>query len=148
MLMLLRNDPFAELDRTAELLLGRRISSRSDWLALDAYKHGDEYIVRLDVPGVAPDQIEVIVENDTLTVNAERVWQPEEGDTVHISERPYGKLTRQLYLGESLDAENMEASYEYGVLTLRIPLAKSAKPRRIPIAKKEEHKELIETKAS
>ncbi len=144
--MLIRNDSIAELDKATDLLF-RRFTPRAEWLSLDAYKHGDEYVVVMDVPGVPPEEIEVVVENDSLTVNAERDFRLDDSDSLQISERPYGKLSRQLYLGESLDAEDMEASYEYGVLTIKIPLAKSAKLRRIPISHKNEKKELIDTKA-
>jgi HSP20 family protein len=70
-----------------------------------------------------------------LTIRAERRFEPEEGDELVISERPQGTFTRQLLLGESLDTDRLEADYDQGVLTLRIPVAEAAKPRRVEITK-------------
>lgn len=128
--MLLRFDPFREFDRIGEQLWGQ---ARTPLLPLDAYRSGDEFVVHVDVPGVDPDSIELTVERNVLVLKAERSWQPAEGAEVVTAERPQGSFTRQLFLGENLDVDKIQASYEHGVLTLRIPVAQTAKPRRVEI---------------
>lgn len=131
---LMRFDPFRDFDRLAEQMMlggGGRGGPRS--FPMDAYRRGDQFFVHLDLPGVDADSIELTAENNVLTVSAERRFEPEDGDQVLIRERPQGEFTRQLLLGESLDADNVEANYENGVLTLAIPVAEKAKPRRISV---------------
>ena len=129
----LRFDPFRDFDRVvAEQMAGLR-APRS--VAMDAYRRGDQFLVHLDLPGVDPDAIELTVEQNVLTIKAERRFEPEEGDELVIAERPQGAFTRQLLLGESLDTDRLEADYDQGVLTLRIPVAEAAKPRRVEITK-------------
>ncbi|HEX2023505.1 MAG TPA: Hsp20/alpha crystallin family protein, partial [Acidimicrobiales bacterium] len=123
--MLMRFDPFREFDRIGQQFWGQ---ARMPVLPLDAYRSGDEFVVHVDVPGVDPDSIELTVERNLLVVKAERAWQPSEGAEVVTAERPQGSFTRQLFLGENLDVDNIAASYENGVLTLRIPVAQAAKP--------------------
>lgn len=130
--MLMRFDPFRELDRLTDEVWGGRLA-RPVALPMDAYRHGDDLVVRLDVPGISPDSVELTVEQNVLTVTAERRWQPEEGDEVLVSERPQGRFSRQVFLGESLDTEHIAASYDHGVLTVTIPVAASAKPRKVEI---------------
>jgi len=77
--------------------------------------------------------VEVSVEQNVLTVKAERNWIPAEGDEVLVAERPQGSFSRQLFLGENLDTEHVSASYDAGVLTITIPVHEAAKPRRIEI---------------
>ena len=131
--MLIRTDPFRELDRMASQVFGTM--ARPTAMPMDAYRQGDQYVVSFDLPGVAPDAIELDVERNVLTVKAER--RPLElGDEVEmqVAERPLGVFSRQLFLGDTLDAENITAHYESGVLTLRIPVAPQAKPRKISIS--------------
>jgi HSP20 family protein len=90
--------------------------------------------VHLDVPGVDPKTIDLIVEQNTLTVTAERTWPRAEEDEVVIVERPQGIFSRQLLLGESLDTDQIAASYDQGVLTITIPVAEQSKPRKVEIA--------------
>ncbi|MFI9345602.1 Hsp20/alpha crystallin family protein [Streptomyces sp. NPDC052773] len=129
--MLMRTDPFQELDRLTERLWGT--AARPVAMPMDAWREGDTFVVQLDLPGVAAESIDVNVERDVLTVQAER--RPTYGDDAErvISERPTGSFSRQLFLGESLDTERIDASYEAGVLTLRIPVAEQAKPRKIAV---------------
>ncbi len=127
--MLMRFDPFRELDRWATEVAGHRPSV----VPMDAYRHGDRFTVQFDLPGIDPSSIDLTVDKDVLTVSAERSWQPGEGQEVLIAERPQGTFTRQLFLGDNLDAEHIEASYEHGVLTVTIPVAESAKPRKVEI---------------
>jgi HSP20 family protein len=136
--MLMRTDPFRDFDRLAQQVFGSQAPgtwSRPTAMPMDAYRQGDEYVVSFDLPGVSPDAIDLDVERNVLTVKAER--RPLElGEDVEmqVAERPLGVFSRQLFLGDTLDADRIEASYETGVLTLRIPIAEQAKPRRIPIA--------------
>jgi HSP20 family protein len=102
-------------------------------MPMDAVRRGHEVTLRFDLPGVSTDTIDVTVERNVLTVKAERSWQPSEGDEVLARERPQGSVTRQVMLGDSLDAENLEARYDAGVLTVTIPVAEQAKPRKVEI---------------
>ena len=100
---------------------------------MDAYRQGDQVVVNLDLPGVDPESVDVTVEKDTLTIKAERRWDVAEGDRVLVSERPQGTFTRRLLLGEALDGERTEARFDNGVLTLTVPVAEQAKPRKVEI---------------
>jgi HSP20 family protein len=128
--MLMRFDPFRELDRLTGTGFGRQWPGL---LAMDAWRHGDEFLVAFDLPGARADSIELSVEKNVLTVNAERSWQRSEGDEVVVSERPQGQFSRQLFLGEGLDPDKISASYQDGVLRLTIPVAEKAKPRQIQV---------------
>ncbi|SFW70578.1 Hsp20/alpha crystallin family protein [Amycolatopsis australiensis] len=133
--MLMRTDPFRELDRFAQQVFGSPGTwSKPAAMPMDAYRAGDEFVVCFDLPGVSKDAIELDIERNVLTVKAER--RPlADGDDVQmqVSERPLGVFSRQLFLGDTLDADHIAAEYEAGVLTLRIPIAEKAKPRRIEI---------------
>jgi HSP20 family protein len=135
--MLMRTDPFRELDRLTQQVFGNVPGtwSRPTAMPMDAYRAGDEFVVAFDLPGVSPDAIELDVERNALTVKAER-RPTAEGEHVEmqVAERPLGVFTRQLFLGDTLDTENIAANYEAGVLTLRIPVAPQAKPRKIAVA--------------
>ncbi|GAA2519074.1 Hsp20/alpha crystallin family protein [Streptomyces gobitricini] len=130
--MLMRTDPFRELDRLTERLLGT--SAHPAAMPMDAYREGDTFVVLLDLPGVTPESIDLDVERNVLTVRAERRTAPAGDAEMVIAERPAGTFSRQLFLGETLDTDRIEASYDMGVLTLRIPVAEQAKPRRIEIS--------------
>ncbi len=127
--MLMRTDPFRELDRLTQQLAGT--AARPAAMAMDAYRQGDSFVVQFDLPGVDPASIDVDVERNVLSVRAER--KPPAGEDVQLlaNERPTGTFSRQLFLGEALDTERVEASYDAGVLSLRIPVAEKAKPRKI-----------------
>ena len=135
--MLMRTDPFRELDRLTQQVFGNAPGtwSRPAVMPMDAYRVGDEFVVQFDLPGVSADAIELDVERNVLTVKAER-RSTAAGDNVEmqVAERPVGVFSRQLFLGESLDVEHVSASYDAGVLTLRIPVAPAAKPRKISIS--------------
>jgi HSP20 family protein len=135
--MLMRTDPFREFERLTQQVFGNTAGtwSRPTAMAMDAYRVGDEFVVAFDLPGVAPDAIELDVERNVLTVKAER-RPTATGDNVEtqVAERPFGVFSRQLFLGDTLDTDHINASYDAGVLTLRIPIAEAAKPRKIAIA--------------
>lgn len=133
--MLMRTDPFRELDRLTQQILGPNgTRTRPAGMPMDAYRAGEEYVVAFDLPGVHPDSIDLDVEQNVLTVKAERPRAAEDGVEYQVAERPRGVFSRQLFLGEALDAEHIQANYEAGVLTLRIPVAERAKPRKIAIS--------------
>ena len=105
---------------------------------MDAYRRGDRFIVEFDLPGVEPESIELTVEQNVLTVRAERRFELREGDEVIVAERPQGAYARQVFLGEALDAERVQANCRLGVLTLTIPVVEAVKPRRVPVAGEQE----------
>jgi HSP20 family protein len=130
--MLFQNDPFRDIDA----LLGRmgtRSSFTPSAMPMDAYRRENTVWVHIDLPGVTPESIDVGVERSVLTVTAERSWDRKEDDRVYLQERRTGTFTRQVHLGDGLDANAIQADYEDGVLTLRIPFAEQAQPRKISI---------------
>jgi HSP20 family protein len=129
--VLMFTDAVSELDRLTDRLFGT--VARPPVMPMDAYRDGDQFVVHFDLPGVDPGSVDLTVEKDVLTVEAKREWQPGEGQQVIASERPQGKFRRQLFLGENLDTERIEAHYDKGVLTLRVPVAEQAKARKIEI---------------
>lgn len=132
--MLMRTDPFRELDRFTQQVLGTPGTwSRPTAMPMDAYRRGDDFVVVFDLPGVDPSAIDLDVERNVLTVRAERRPSAGEGVEMQVSERPLGVFSRQLFLGDTLDADRIHASYDAGVLTLRIPVAERAKPRKITV---------------
>jgi HSP20 family protein len=137
--MLMRFDPLREFDRVFDQAWSQ---TRQASVPMDAYRHGDSIVVHLDLPGVDPASIDLTVERNAMTISAERHWQSVEGDQVLASERRQGTFSRQLFLGDGLDADKIHASYENGVLTVTIPVAQSAKPRKIEVTS-EPHREAI-----
>lgn len=129
--MLMRTDPFRELDRLTQQVMGT--ATRPAAMPIDAYRSGDEFVVQFDLPGVKADSIDLTVEKNVLTVHAERTRAGGDGVELLVGERPFGAFSRQLFLGETLDTERIDAQYNDGVLTLRLPIAEKAKPRRVEI---------------
>ena len=131
--MVMRFDPFRELDRLNQELWGST-RQRSTGMPMDAYRKGDQFFIHFDLPGIDPSSIDLTVEKNVLTVRAERQFDwANNGVEVLVAERPQGTYSRQLFLGETLDADRISANYEQGVLTLTIPVAEQAKPRRVEI---------------
>ena len=134
--MLMRTDPFRELDRLTQQVFGNTTGtwSRPAVMPMDAYRAGNEFVVAFDLPGVAPEAIELDVEHNVLSVKAER--RPSgtgDGVELQVAERPSGAFFRQLFLGDTLDTDKITAGYEAGVLTLRIPKAEAIKPKKIAV---------------
>ena len=128
--MLMRTDPFRDLDRISQQLFGT--VARPTTMPMDAYRDEDDFVVEFDLPGIEVDSIDLDIERNVVTVRAERPAR--NGGTEMIAdERPRGVFSRQLFLGDNLDTDNIKASYDAGVLTLRIPVAEHAKPRKIAI---------------
>lgn len=131
MTMLMRTEPFRDIDRMFEQLVGT--TTRPAVMHVDAERDGDAFYVYFDLPGVDPDSIDLTVERNVLSVKAQRKRQSRDGVESVISERPMGVFSRQLFLGDTLDTDKLEASYDNGVLTLRIPVSDKAKPRKIAV---------------
>jgi HSP20 family protein len=129
--MLMRTDPLREFDRLTQQLMGT--TARPVAMPIDAYRKDEMFYVHLDLPGVRPDDVDITVERNVLTVHAERRGPTSESVELLANERPQGTFTRQLFLGDTLDTEKLQADYDAGVLTLRIPVAEQAKPRKVQI---------------
>ncbi len=129
--MLMRTDPFRDLDRFAQQVLGT--PARPAAMPIDAYRNGDEFVVEFDLPGVESESIELTVEKNVLTVHAQRRRSDAEGIELILGERPHGTFSRQLFLGDGLDTDRIDAQYKDGVLSLKVPVAEKAKPRRVAI---------------
>jgi HSP20 family protein len=146
--MLMRSDPFRELDRLTQHAFGTQGTlARPAVMPMDAWRDGDTFVVELDVPGVAAESIDLDVERNVVTVRAERP-AAEENREMLAAERPRGVFSRQLVLGDTLDTDNITASYDTGVLTLRIPVAEKSKPRKITIGTTTSDHHVIEPAAS
>ena len=139
--MLMRFDPFREVDRISEQFdqLRRRGAAS---IPMDAVRHGNQVFVSFDLPGVDPDAIDVTVERDVLTVSATRRFERAEGDEVLAGERPQGTFTRRVLLGQNLDTTRLEAAYDHGVLTVTLPVAEQAQPRKVAVG--DSHRQAIE----
>jgi HSP20 family protein len=141
--MLMRTDPFRDLDRLTQQAFGT--VARPNAMPIDAYRKGHEFFVHFDLPGIDPDSIDLTVEQNVLTVRAVRLPAGGEGVELIVTERPSGTFTRQLFLGETLDADNIKADYNAGVLTLAIPVHEAAKPRKLAITSNDSAKQLATT---
>jgi HSP20 family protein len=130
--MLMQFDPFRDVDRLTQEILGR--TRTSPGMPMDAYRRGDEFVVSFDLPGFDSDSIDLTVEKNVLTVKAERRFNPGDGVEVLVSERPQGTFERRVFVGEALDLDRLQAHYENGVLSVVIPVAESAKPRKVEIS--------------
>jgi HSP20 family protein len=137
--MLMRTDPFRELDRLAQQVLGTTAHPAA--MPMDAWREDQEFVEAFDLPGVNLDSVDLDIERNVLTVKAQRPDPAGKDIELIASERPRGTFSRQLILGDTLDADNVKATYDGGVLTLRIPVAEKAKPRKIEIETREaQHK--------
>jgi HSP20 family protein len=143
----MRFDPFRQFDRLTETMLGAAAQAARSF-PIDAYRRGDRFVVHMDLPGIDPSSIDLSVDRNVLTVRARRDYERQEGDDFLITERPQGEFTRQLFLGDTLDSENIQTAYERGVLTLTIPVAERAKPRQIQVNAAGERSEQVSAGAS
>ncbi|KRE59043.1 Hsp20/alpha crystallin family protein [Phycicoccus sp. Soil748] len=131
--MLMQTDPFRELDRLTQQVFGTQgTMARPSVMPMDAWRDGDVFHVEFDLPGVDPDSIDLDVERNVVTVRAERPSRASDAEAI-AAERPRGVFSRQLVLGDNLDTEHISAQYEGGVLSLQVPVAEKAKPRKIAI---------------
>ena len=129
-------DPFSTIDRMLSRMgtASRFGTVQNLSLPMDVYRKGDEFVVELDVPGVDPSAIDMAVERNMLTVSGEVHPKHEDVDEVVVCERPHARFRRQVYLGENLDTEKIQAKYENGVLSIRIPMAEKQRARKIEIS--------------
>jgi HSP20 family protein len=134
--MLVRTDPFRDLDRFAQQVLGT--AARPTVMPMDAWREGEEFVVEFDLPGISEESLDLDIERNVVTVRAERP-DVDPGREMLATERPRGVFSRQLVLGENLDTDRIDASYDGGVLRLRIPVAEKAKPRKISIGRNTAH---------
>ena len=130
--MLMRTDPFRELDRFAQQVLGT--AARPAVMPMDAWREGEEFVVEFDLPGIEADSLDIDIERNVVTVRAERPGVDPNREML-ATERPRGVFSRQLVLGENLDTDRIQATYREGVLSLRIPVAERAKPRKIAVGR-------------
>jgi HSP20 family protein len=144
--MLMRTDPFRDFDRLTQQVLGTR--ARPAAMPIDAYRHGDVFVVEFDLPGVDSESIELTIEKNVLTVHAQRGRTVADNVEMLVGERPQGTFSRQLFLGDGLDTDHIDAGYVDGVLTLRVPIAEKAKPRRVPINVADKAKTAIDATSS
>ncbi|MBO0871754.1 MAG: Hsp20/alpha crystallin family protein [Pseudonocardia sp.] len=128
---LMRFDPFRELDRFAEQALSGVRSQRT--MPMEAFRRGDEFVVGIDLPGVDPDDVDVTVERNVVSIRTVRRPLHQEGDEVLVDERPQGEFSRQLFLGDNLDSGGLSAQFEHGALILTIPVLEESKPRKIDL---------------
>lgn len=132
---MLRFDPFRDLDRMTEQLLGASSAAARvpRFMPMDLYRSGDHYVLHADLPGIDPGSVDVNVDNGTLTIRAERSSRTEQDVQWLTNERFTGTFQRQLSLGDGIDTEAISATYDNGVLSVTIPVAEKAKPRRIEV---------------
>jgi HSP20 family protein len=130
--MLMRTDPFRDLDRFTQQVLGT--AARPAEMPMDAWREGDAFFVEFDLPGIDQDSLDLDIERNVVTVHAQRPAVDPNREML-ATERPRGVFSRQLVLGENLDTDRIEASYNEGVLRLHIPVAEKAKPRKITIGR-------------
>lgn len=131
--MLMQTDPFRDLDALFDRVSGR-LSSATGAMPMDAFRRGTDVWVHIDLPGVKAESLDITVERNVLTISAQRDWQRQEGDQSYVAERYRGTFRRQIQLGDGLDLDHLEADLHDGVLTLRIPVAEKAKPRKVQIS--------------
>lgn len=129
--MATRFDPFQEMDRLMNQVLGQQRASAT--MPMDLFRSGDHYVLNVDLPGADPGSIDVAVDDRTLTIRAQRTARTEDGVQWLAKERPVGTYARQLTVGRGLALDKITASYQDGVLSLSIPVAEEAKPRRIQV---------------
>lgn len=134
--MATRLDPFAETARWMDQMMGALRDAPTTAvpvMPVDLYRAGDHYVLHVDLPGADPGSVDVNVEDRTLTIRAERTARTEADVQWLARERATGTYVRQLTLGRGLALDRITASYADGVLTLTIPVAEEARPRRIEI---------------
>ena len=146
---MIQTDPFRDLDTLFSRFAGRGANS-GGVMPMDAFRRGSDVWVHIDLPGVKAENLDITVERNVLTIAAERTWQRQEGDQPYFGERYRGNFRRQIQLGDGLDLEHLEADLHDGVLTVRVPVAEQAKPRKVQISqgKSESSPEAIEATTS
>ncbi len=144
--MQLQTDPFRDFDAFFNRLNAR--VNAGPTMPMDAFRRGNDVWVHIDLPGVKAENLDISVERNVLTIAAEREWQRQDGDRVYATERTRGSFRRQIQLGDGLDLDHLEADLHDGVLTVRIPVKETAKPRRITVGQRTSSPEAIEATSS
>jgi HSP20 family protein len=127
-------DPLLTLDRMlSRMSPGFQGGSSQMAPPMDVYRRADEFVVELDIPGVDPSSIDITVERNMLTVSGELHARHDDADEVLVCERPHVRFRRQVYLGESLNTDDIGANYESGVLRVTIPVSREQQSRRITV---------------
>lgn len=140
-------DPFRDLmgiENELNRLFGRTFggddgaSLRGAWAPpLDLYETGEKFVMKMDLSGVSPEDVDISVEDSTLVIRGERRFYDEQKEeSFHRIERRFGEFVRSLTLPSSADAEKIEASFDRGVLAIEVPRKEEAKPKKIPIKAK------------
>ena len=142
--MLIQTDPFRDLDNLFSHLSNRQANS-GGVMPMDAFRRGSDVWVHIDLPGVKAENLELTVERNVLTITAERNWQRQDSDQAYFGERYRGSFRRQIQLGDGLDLQNLEADLHDGVLTIRIPVAEQAKPRKVEVGQRHTGQDAIES---
>jgi len=135
--MFLQTDPFRDLDTLFSRMTNRQ-QNAGGVMPMDAFRRGSDVWVHIDLPGVKAEDLDITVERNVLTIAAERTWQRQENDQSYFGERYRGSFRRQIQLGDGLDLEHLEADLHDGVLTVRIPVAEQAKPRKVELGRSRE----------
>jgi HSP20 family protein len=143
---LLRFDPFAGFERLTQQMMADRQGPRP--IPMSALRSGDQVVANFDLPGVRPEEVDITIERNVVTIRAERRPAYQEGDELIVDERPYGLFTRQVFLGDSLDLDTMTADYARGELRLTIPVSEKAKPRRIELQASDQEPQQITANAT
>ncbi|MHA6797601.1 Hsp20/alpha crystallin family protein (plasmid) [Pseudonocardia bannensis] len=143
---LMRFDPFTGFERLAQQMMGERQGPRP--IPMAAFRRGDQVLAYFDLPGVNPEDVDITVERNVVTIRAQRRPAHQEGDEVIVDERPYGIFTRQVFLGDSLDLDKMTADYARGELCLTIPVSEKAKPRRIELRASDQESQQVMANAA
>lgn len=125
-------DVFTPLDLLASSAFDTGRAPRP--MPVDLFRDGDEYVLAADLPGIDPASVDLDVDGQLLTIRAERLAPVDEKVKWLSHERPYGSYMRQFTLGNGVDRERITANYEHGVLSVIIPIAERAKPRKIAIS--------------
>ena len=124
-------DPFSQLDRIAQSVFDT--SRQPRLMPVDLFREGDRYILNADLPGADPASVDVDVDGHLLTIRAVRSAADRDGARWLAQERPYGAYLRQFTIGDDVDPDGISATYDNGVLTVVIPIAERAKPRKISV---------------
>ncbi|WP_316689242.1 Hsp20/alpha crystallin family protein [Pseudonocardia sp. H11422] len=130
----------------AQQMMGERQGPRP--IPMAAFRRGDQVLAYFDLPGVNPEDVDITVERNVVTIRAQRRPAHQEGDEVIVDERPYGIFTRQVFLGDSLDLDKMTADYTRGELCLTIPVSEKAKPRRIELQASDQESQQVMANAA
>jgi HSP20 family protein len=133
---MMQTDPFRDLDTLFSQFTNRQANG-GGVMPMDAFRRGSDVWVHIDLPGVKAEGLDITVERNVLTIAAERNWQPQEGDRAYFGERYRGSFRRQIQLGDGLDLQHLEADLHDGVLTIRIPVAEQAKPRKVEVGQRD-----------